>query len=106
VANVPNPPKVASAPGAAHLLADAAARIEPAARRNQAADAAGVGRETAAIKPTAGEGAGHQDLAVAVGIDPNWLSRRTRGQPADGAAGEEREQPQAFGSHGVGLGTI
>ena len=50
--------------------------------RHQAADAAAVGRETAAIKPAACEAAGHQDLAVAVGIEPRLGDGRSRLRPS------------------------
>jgi hypothetical protein len=95
----------ASAPGAAHLPAHAAAGIEPAACRHQVADTTAVGGKASAIDAAAREAAGQQRLAVTAGVGSNRLGRRLRHRCRNGATGKETEgsQPRTLDSHDAGL---
>src|SRR5262245_62954962 len=71
-----------SAPGTAHALADALCAVDDTAGGNEAAHAAGEGRQAAAIRARPAEIAGANHLAVATDIEARRLRREGRsGQP-------------------------
>ena len=98
--------RLASAPGAAHALADALGAVDGAARGHEAAHAAAVGREAPAIGAAAAEVTGPNDLAVASHIQAGGLGLDLGGREGGQAAGDQRQSPRVSGSHRQSPGTL